>query len=121
MESISGNSYALVIIGCYCLERSEINNLYETRGCFILLINIYILLPKTASVPIINTGSCFIKKYKMKHSRTRTGATLLQHSRGNTPSFRLVKHFWKTRLFIIVFPTCSMDETRSNGTRLQVY
>jgi len=62
MESISGNSYALVIIRCYHMERPEINNLTETRGCFALLIIIYILLPKTASVPIINTGSCFIKK-----------------------------------------------------------
>ena len=62
MESISGNSYALVIIRCYHIERSEINNLFETIKCFTLLIIIYILLPKTASVPIINMGSCFIKK-----------------------------------------------------------
>jgi len=62
MEFISGNSYVLVIIVCYRWERSEINNLYETRSCFILLIIIYILLPNTASIPIKNTGSCFIKK-----------------------------------------------------------
>ena len=102
MESLNGNSYALVIIRCYRMKRYEINNLFETNECFILLIIIYILLPKTASVPIINTGSCFIKKYKMKHSRTRTGAALLQHSRGNTPPFRLVKHLWKTRLFSLL-------------------
>ena len=62
MESISGNSYALVIIRCYHMERPEINNLTETKECFTLLIIIYILLPKTVSVLIINTGSCFIKK-----------------------------------------------------------
>ena len=102
MESLNRNSYALVIIRCYYMERSEINNLFEIRECFILLIIIYILLPKTASVPIINTGSCFIKKFKMKHSRTRTGVTLLQHSWGNILLFRLVKHFWKTRLFSLL-------------------